>query len=256
MSSGHNFEDAVDHVHDDEDEEHNFTLLDALRIIVAGLCTLAVLLGFPDHTYVNFADQLYLPWSWYGVVGLVFSGWPLFKESWESLLKRRMSMELSMCIAVVAAAWTGYFSAALVIIFFVLLAETVEELTVERGRRAIRDLMELLPSQAQVRRGGEIITVPLSAVQPGETVVVQPGTRVPVDGGVLAGASFIDESRITGEPLPVEKLAGGFAYAGTINQSGVIEVRAERLGKATSFGQIMESVKVCPATTAARRSHT
>lgn len=243
MSGAHDFADAVDHEDDHDEEEHSFGLIDALRIIVAGLCTLAVLFGFPDHSYVNFGDQLFLPWSWYGLVGLVFSGWPLFKESWESLLRRRMSMELSMCIAVVAAAWTGYFSAALVIIFFVLLAETVEEFTIERGRRAIRDLMELLPSEAQVRRGGEIVTVPLSAVQSGEIVLVQPGTRIPVDGNVLAGASFVDESRITGEPLPIEKLVGAFAYAGTVNQSGVLEVRAERLGKATSFGQIMESVK-------------
>lgn len=238
---------ATEHILDNEAEgrDHGgeFGPVDALRILVTGLCALAVLFDLPDHPYVAFGGQLFLPFSWYGIVGLVFGGWPLFQEAWESLLRRRMSMELSMCIAVVAAAYTGYFSAALAITFFVLVAETIEGFTVERGRRAIRDLMELLPAQAQVRRGGDIITVPLNAVQSGEAVLVQPGLRIPVDGTVLTGASFVDESRITGEPIPVEKLAGSFAYAGTVNQSGVLEVRAERLGKATSFGQIMESVK-------------
>lgn len=210
---------------------------------MTGLCALAMWLRLPDHTYVSFADELFLPFSWYGLVGLVIGGWPLFKEAWRSILKRRMTMELSMGIAVVAAAYTGYFFVALVITFFVLIAEVLEGMTIERGRRAIRDLMALLPNEVQLRREGAVVTASIAEVTPGSIVVVAPGARVPVDGPVVSGNSFVDESRITGESMPVEKIAGSFAYAGTVNQSGAIEIRAERVGRATSYGQILETVE-------------
>src|SRR5690606_24083982 len=95
--------------HDDHDHghahSHAFGPEEFFRIAVTGLCALAIWLRLPDHTFVNFGDQLFLPFSWYGLVGLVVGGWPLFKEAWRSILKRRMTMELSMGIAVVAAAY-------------------------------------------------------------------------------------------------------------------------------------------------------
>jgi heavy metal translocating P-type ATPase len=238
-----------DHDHDDDhvhDHAHGFGWVEAFRIAVAGLCALAVWLQLPD-AYVMIIEgvgyQLYLPFSWYTAVGLIVGGWPLFEEAWHSIRKRRMTMELSMGIAVLAAAWTGYFFVALIITFFVLIAETLEGMTIERGRRAIRDLMALLPTEVKVRRGDAIETSPIGAVTAGTIVVVQPGDRLPVDGVVVSGGSFVDESRITGESMPVEKLPGMRAYAGTVNQSGAIEVRTERVGAATSYGQILETVK-------------
>ena len=246
---GHHGHDHHGHVHADHDHEdghhhgHAFGPTEVFRISLTGLCALAVWLQLPDHTYVSFADQLYLNFSWYALVGLLLGGWPLFEEAWESLLKRRMTMELSMGIAVIAAAYTGYFFVALIITFFVLLAETLEGMTLERGRRAIRDLMALLPNQVQLRRDGQVVTAAIGEVQLGSIVVVAPGARVPVDGPVVSGNSFVDESRITGESMPVEKVTGSFAYAGTVNQSGAIEIRAERVGRATTYGQILETVE-------------
>ena len=236
--------DHHDH-HDDHGHHHShaFGPVEVFRIALTGLCALAVWLQLPDHSYVSFADELYLSFSWYGVIGLVIGGWPLFEEAWESLRKRRMTMELSMGIAVIAAAYTGYFFVALIITFFVLIAETLEGMTLERGRRAIRDLMALLPNEVQMRRDGQVVTAAIGDVSLGSIVVVAPGARVPVDGPVVSGNSFVDESRITGESMPVEKVAGSFAYAGTINQSGAIEIRAERVGRATSYGQILETVE-------------
>lgn len=217
--------------------------MEVFRIALTGLCALATWLQLPDHSYVSFADQLYLPFSWYGLVGLVIGGWPLFEEAWESLRKRRMTMELSMGIAILAAAYTGYFFVALIITFFVLIAEVLEGMTLERGRRAIRDLMALLPNEVQLRRDGQIVTAGIGEVAAGTVIVVAPGARVPVDGPVISGNSFVDESRITGESMPVEKVSGSYAYAGTVNQSGAIEIRAERIGRATSYGQILETVE-------------
>src|SRR5579864_8952519 len=117
-----------------------------------------------------------------GLVGTIGGGWPIFHEAWENLRERRMTMELSMTIALVAALVIGEFFTALVITGFVLAAEVLEGLTVGRGRRAIRDLLDFLPRTIVVRRDGQVIEVPSDQVQVDETVIVKPGGHIPVDG--------------------------------------------------------------------------
>src|SRR5699024_544528 len=135
------------------------------------------------------------------------------------------------------------FFTALVITLFVLVAEVLEGLTVGRGRKAIRDLLELLPREVTVRRAGAIQTVSSATLSVGDTILVAPGGRVPVDGMVLSGHSFVDESPITGESMPVEKTADKPVFAGSINQLGALEVRVERIGRDTSYGKIIEAVE-------------
>ena len=178
-----------------------------------------------------------------GVIGLLVGGWPILNEAFENILARRMTMELSMTIAIVAAAAIGEFFTALVITLFVLIAEVLEGMTVSRGRRAIRDLLEFLPRTVSVRRAGSVREIDLDELALGDAVLVNPGGRVPVDGIVLSGHSYLDQSRITGESMPVEKTAGASVYAGSINQSGAIEIRVERVGRDTSFGKIIEAVE-------------
>jgi cation transport ATPase len=178
-----------------------------------------------------------------GVVGLLVGGWPIFKEAFENLVSRRMTMELSMTIAIVAAAAIGEFFTALVIALFVLVAEVLEGMTVSRGRHAIRDLLDFLPRSVSIRRADGVRDIHVDELKIGDAVLVNPGGRVPVDGAVLSGHSYVDQSRITGESMPVEKTAGSSVYAGSINQSGAIEVRAERIGRDTSYGKIIEAVE-------------
>src|SRR5579862_3705528 len=158
------------------------------------------------------------------VLGLLIGGYPIFKEAMADLLERRMTMELSMTIALVAASVIGEFFTALLITVFVLIAEILEGMTVGRGRRAIRELLDLLPQTAEVRSGGQVASRDLSEVTVGDVVLVRPGGRIPVDGIVAKGHSFVDQSTITGESMPVEKIAGTPVFAGTINQSGVLEI--------------------------------
>lgn len=148
-----------------------------------------------------------------------------------------------MTIAIVAAAAIGEFFTALVITLFVLVAEVLEGMTVSRGRRAIRHLLDFLPRTVSVRRVGGVRDIDVDELQVGDPVLVNPGGRVPVDGIVLSGHSYLDQSRITGESMPVEKMAGASVYAGSINQSGAIEIRVERVGRDTSFGKIIEAVE-------------
>ena len=177
------------------------------------------------------------------LVGVLIGGYPIFKEAIADLLERRMTMELSMTIALVAASAIGEFFTALLITVFVLIAEILEGMTVGRGRRAIAELLNLLPQTAEVRSAGQVAARSLSEVQAGDLVLVRPGGRIPVDGLVADGQSFVDQSAITGESMPVEKVAGTLVFAGTINQSGVLEIRAEKVGRDTAFGRIIKAVE-------------
>ena len=178
-----------------------------------------------------------------GLAAALIGGYPIFKEAAENLLARRMTMELSMTIALAAALVIGEFFTALVITLFVLVAEILEGLTVDRGRRAIRHLLAYLPRAATVRRNGQVREVPMEALRAGDRVLVNPGGAIPVDGSVVGGASFVDQAAITGESMPVEKGVGSTVYAGTINQSGALEIRADQVGRDTSFGKIVDAVE-------------
>src|ERR1700722_8863435 len=178
-----------------------------------------------------------------GITAALIGGYPIFKEAFENIVERKMTMELSMTIALLSALAIGEFFTALVITGFVLAAEVLEGLTVGRGRRAIKSLLEFLPRTVAVRRNGQVMEVPSDQVQVGETVIVKPGGHIPVDGVVLDGLSFVEQAAITGEAMPVEKALGATVYAGTINQSGALEIEAQKLGRDTTFGRIIEAVE-------------
>ncbi|WP_316668260.1 cation-translocating P-type ATPase [uncultured Propionibacterium sp.] len=184
------------------------------------------------------------------VTGIVAGCWPIVVEAAGDIRHRRMSMELSMIIAIIAAAAVGEWSTALVITVFVLAAEILEELSMDRGRDALTDLMGFLPAQVQVRVADDLVAVGPDEVGEGQVVVVHPGGPVPVDGLVVAGRSSVDQSRITGEPLPVERTIGDRVYAGSVNQFGVLEVEAEHVGADSSYGRIVEAVRSAQATPA------
>src|SRR6202795_5073222 len=190
--------------------------------------------------------RLWEPFSHISVIGIaaaLIGGYPIFKEAFENIVERKMTMELSMTIALLAALAIGEFFTALVITGFVLAAEVLEGLTVGRGRRAIQSLLDFLPRTVAVRRNGQVIEVPADQVQVAETVIVKPGGHIPVDGIVLGGRSFVEQAAITGEAMPVEKAPGDAVYAGTINQSGALEIGAQKLGRDTTFGRIIEAVE-------------
>jgi heavy metal translocating P-type ATPase len=178
-----------------------------------------------------------------GVICAIVGGFPIFHEAYENIVQRRMTMELSMAIAIVAALAIREISTALVITLFVLVAEILEGLTVGRGRTAIRHLVGLLPTTATIRRNGTWQDIETKEIAVGEIVLVKPGTRIPVDGVVAGGHSFVDQATITGESMPTEKIKGASVYAGTISQSGALEIRVDRMGRDTTFGKIIDAVE-------------
>jgi heavy metal translocating P-type ATPase len=223
----------AEHDHD-HDHEHGFEIVEVLRVVFVALAAAAVWF------------HLWEPFHRVSVIGLaatLIGGYPIFKEAFENVIERRMTMELSMTIALASALAIGEFFTALVITAFVLGAEILEGLTVGRGRRAIQDMLNFLPQTASVLRHGQTLEVATDTILPGEIVLIRPGSRVPVDGQVISGHSFVEEAAITGEPMPSEKTAGSAVYAGAINQTGTLQVLAERLGKETTFGKIIEAVE-------------
>jgi len=190
--------------------------------------------------------HLWEPWPHASVIGIAavaIGGYPIFREAFVNARDGRMTMELSMTIALVAALAIGQAFTALVITAFVLAAEILEHLTVARGRAAIGNLLAFLPRSALVRRHGAMLEVRSDELVIGDAVLVNPGALIPVDGIIIDGASFVDEARITGESMPAEKVLGSRAYAGTVNQRGALEIRTERLGRDTSYGRIIDAVE-------------
>ena len=230
----------ADHSHFDHQDEHRHAaehkagVAEYARLVLMAVVIVASLIGWWKPLMNR---------DWLAFVATLIGGFPIFEEAWENVRKRRMTMELSMTIALVAALCIGQFFTALVIAFFVLFAELVEGYTVGGGRRAIEKLIESLPRHVTVRRDGQERELGIGEVISGETIVIRPGQRVPADGTVSKGHSFVDQASITGESLPVEKVEESKVFAGTINKDGVLEVKVEKIGRDTTFGKVIEIVE-------------
>jgi Cd2+/Zn2+-exporting ATPase/Cu+-exporting ATPase len=231
-------EESLSANHDDHDEghelEHALNWREINRVLFVAAAAAAIwFLGGARNPYI----------TGIGVICALVGGYPIFHEAYENIVQRRMTMELSMAIAIVAALAIREIFTALVITLFVLVAEILEGLTVGRGRTAIRHLVGLLPTTATVRRNESWQDVETKEIALGETVLVKPGTRIPVDGVVTGGHSFVDQATITGESMPAEKSEGTSVYAGTINQSGALEIHVNCMGRDTTFGKIIDAVE-------------
>ncbi len=197
---------------------------------------------------------------------VLWCGWPFFKRGWASVVNRSPNMFTLIALgvgaawgySVVATVFPGlfppafrqtdgtvevYFEAAAVIVVLVLLGQVLELRARERTGGAIRALLDLAPKTARiVRADGSEEDIPLEQVAAGDLLRVRPGDKIPVDGIVTGGRSSVDESMLTGEPVPVEKVAGEKVTGGTINGNGSFVFRAERVGNDTLLAQIVTMV--------------
>lgn len=205
---------------------------------------------------------------------VLWGGWPFFQRGWASLVNRHLNMFTLIALGVGTAygysvlatlfpdmfphAFRGhsggaavYFEAAAVITTLVLLGQVLELRARSQTSSAIKSLLGLAPNTARLLRDdGTEADVPLERVQPGDRLRIRPGEKVPVDGSVLEGTSAVDESMVTGEPIPVEKTSGSRVTGGTVNGTGSLVMRAERVGSDTLLAQIVRMVSEAQRTRA------
>ena len=177
------------------------------------------------------------------VLAAVLAGSGIAVRAGRALRHRQMSIDLLVTIATVGALAIGEVWEAAALTFLFTLGAVIEGRAMHRTRGAIQNLLDLAPQTASVLREGREVEVPAHAVRPGETVVVRPGGRIPVDGIVTAGRSAVTESAITGEPMPVEKGEGAGVYAGTVNHAGLLDIRASGVGADTTLARIIRRVE-------------
>ncbi len=172
------------------------------------------------------------------------SGWPLIRRAGRTLARDgRLNVEVLDAATLVVLAIRGNYRAAALLVWLLSAGQYVLDSTVVRIRRSIRDLLASPADPVWREDGGERTQVPIGAVQAGDTIVLATGERVPVDGTVVHGEALIDQQRVTGEGLPVERVAGDRVYASTMVEDGEIAVRVERVGMETSVGRIIEAVE-------------
>ncbi|MGO9112026.1 MAG: cation-translocating P-type ATPase family protein [Thermoguttaceae bacterium] len=188
----------------------------------------------------------------------LIGGFPTYLGAVNGLLRRKITADLAVGLAAMAALWVGWrgadpsswFLVAAEVIFIMLVGESLEDFAIGRTRSGIASLLEFRPHTARVRRRDHEQEVHVPDIRPDDVVIVRPGDRIPVDGRVLSGTSWIDQSPLTGESLPAEKAPGDEVFAGTLNTHGALEVAVERLGHDTTLERIIHLVEHAEATKA------
>lgn len=169
---------------------------------------------------------------------LIF-GRNVFKGGLQSLFHLRFSdMNLLMTIAIFGALYLQEWEEAVIIVVLFALGNTLEDFGIERSQSALETLVDNTPKTAQVK--DELSKTPVKEIQIGETIIIKPGDQIPLDGKVTEGSSLVDESTITGEPLPKSKYIGDQVYAGTINGNGYLEVKVSKLAEDSTLSKIIE----------------
>ncbi|MCC6168370.1 MAG: cadmium-translocating P-type ATPase [Caldilineaceae bacterium] len=183
-----------------------------------------------------------IPWPIGWLIVLV--GWvPVLRNVITAALRRQVIAHTLMSVGVLAALAVGEWTTAAIVVFFMRVGDSVEHFTAERARRAVKDLTALAPKQARVLRQGAEAMVEIDQVVVGDVVVVRPGEQIPVDGEVVDGSATVDQATLTGEPLPVEAGPGMRVLAATLVRLGSLRVRAEQVGRDTTFGRVIRMVE-------------
>ncbi len=204
--------------------------------VVAGVASLGGVLSYLLGGPIGLTNTLWL-------AAAAVAGSEIALRAAAALRARTISIELLVTIAAVGAVFIGEYWESAAVTFLFVLGGYLEARTLGRTRSALKDLFALAPAEVTVRRDGSEITLAPHEVIPGETVVVRPGGRIGVDGTILSGRAAIDESAITGEPMPAEKYVDDKVFAGTVSHDGYLEIRAEGVGADTTLARIIRRVE-------------
>ena len=250
---------ASDHAHHEEVDDLS------RRVAIGALLTFPVLFG---AMAMDFFDAMWVPdlltnhWFSLAMITPVFLyiGWPIHTVGWKALLRGAPEMNSLITVGTTAAFLYSlvvtlapdllpanlrdvYFESAGVIITLILLGRLLEAKARVGTGQAVRELIGLQARTASIEREGEVTEVPIEEVQAGDVIVVRPGEKIPVDGELIEGESAVDESMVSGEPLPVSKKPGDTVIGATVNQTGAFKFRATAVGRDTMLAQIVRLVE-------------
>jgi Cu+-exporting ATPase len=232
-----------------------------LRVIVtfglaAAIMTLTLVGGLSVYSFAIFLVSTPVVWV---------AGWSIFLGAYRSLKNRAINMDVLIATGVIAG-WTygavnaffpavagggeGYLEIAVAILAFVLLGKYIEETIRRRSAASIRKLLELQPTIARVLKDGNEVDVPVDELQVDDVIIVKPGEKIPTDGIVITGYSSVDEKIITGESIPVEKNVGSEVIGATINKTGLLKIKATKVGEDTALSQIVRLVEEAQSSSA------
>lgn len=201
-----------------------------------GFLLVTILLGLvPEQEHLLGFDIAVVPM-------LLGGGFITYNAIMATLETRRITAGILVVIAMVGSVYIGEYLAAAVVAFMMIGGEFLEDMTLEKTRNAVRELVRLVPDTATVFRSGQWVQVDVASLRKGDRVLVRPGERIPVDGKVDVGHAAVNQATLTGESMPVEKGPGDPVFTGTINESGAIEVLVEKVGEATTLGRIIQVV--------------
>jgi Cd2+/Zn2+-exporting ATPase len=211
-----------------------------LALVACGVTTLATFLlgltiGPQNYTFIGYIIAV--------LVGVYYPA----KKALIALRNLTATIHLLMLIGAGGALALGMWSEAAILIFVYSLGDVLESYAVDKARGAIRSLMNLAPKQALVRKDGKEIMLSVDEINVGDSVIIKAGERIPVDGTVQTGSSFVDQSTVTGESFPVTKNVGDMVFAGTINQKSFLEVRVDKPASETMLSKIIYSVEEAQA---------
>jgi P-type Cu2+ transporter len=262
--SGHSG--AAEH---DEHAGHGAAMVNAMlrRFVVSAILTIPIVIFSPIGEALGLPSEppFGIPMSWFGLVLATpvvwWGGWPFISSAARSLRHGDVNMMtliatgilvayLFSVVATVLGSEDVFFEAAAMLTTLSLIGHWLEMRSRYATGRAVEALLELAPPTAVVRRDGREIEVPLDQVSVGDQIVVRPGAKVPVDGTVIEGSSYVEESMITGEPVPVAKEVGATVVGGTINSTGAFVFNATAVGADTALSRIVQMVRNAQASKA------
>lgn len=177
------------------------------------------------------------------VAAIIAGGWTIAPKALRAAKRVSPDMNLLMAVAAIGAAFIGAWNEAASVVFLFSLAELIESYSLTRARRAIGSLMELAPETALRKQGDDIRESPVAEIKVGDTILIKPGARIPLDGVVTKGGSSVNQAPITGESVPVEKQPGSQVFAGSINVDGSLEVKVSRPASDSTVARIIQLVE-------------
>jgi Cd2+/Zn2+-exporting ATPase len=176
-------------------------------------------------------------------VAMVISGYKPVKSAFYVIKSRSLDMNVLMSAAAIGAALIGEWLEGATVVWLFALGNFLQTKSIERTRNSIRNLMDLAPPEAWVKIGSEIIKKQVEEISVGDTIIVKPGDKIPLDGEIIQGKSSVNQAPITGESIPVDKEIGDTVYAGTINENGSLEIKVTKLVEDTTISKIIHMVE-------------